>query len=45
VTATLPAGTRVKTNKVLGGARGVGELKVLDPVAKDRVKAPVRLPR
>jgi hypothetical protein len=45
VTATLPAGTRVKANKVLGGARGVGELKVLDPVAKEQVKAPVRLPR
>lgn len=39
----LPAGTRVKANKVLGGGRGVGELKVMDPVPKGRVKGSVRL--
>lgn len=42
-TVTLPAGTPVKANKVLGGGRGVGELKVMDSVPKGRIKGSVRL--
>ncbi len=41
----LPAGTRVKMNKVLGGAPGVGELRVMDSVKAGQVRSPVRLQR
>lgn len=41
----LPAGTKVKANKVIGGGRGEAELKVIGAVPRNQVKGPSRLAR
>lgn len=43
MTVKLPVGTRVRANKVIGGARGVGELRLAEPVNGNRVQRTIRL--
>lgn len=45
VSAKLPAGTRVKANKVIGGDRGFAELRVVDGVKPGNLRAPIPLTR
>jgi uncharacterized protein YceK len=44
-TVTLPAGTSVKSNKVIGGAAGFGELKTDHALKADAVERIVDIPR
>jgi uncharacterized protein YceK len=45
VTVTLPAGTSVKPNKVIGGAAGFGELKVEQALPADAAERIIDIPR
>lgn len=44
LTVTLPAGTSVKPNKVIGGAAGYGELRIEQQLPSESVRTIVDLP-